>query len=255
LNDEEFNNVLNVVKQMPNITMEVNPEVLDDEDSRKITAKAIVTVTVSLKREPMEVIMQGAPLTPGPQKKKSGGGGDDDDEDGEGDAEKENKPKKPVWQKLKKKTKGPKKPAKNKVVAKPKNNVIKRTPGAGDNEDDSATPASSPGTEEAKQRRKEKAKYSGSEDSDSDVESVEETDPEDPELQNALDHDKAEKAAEAESDEDDETEWEKCQNKLAKKEKMKLLEGKLLVIDSGLHLIWYWGTTLHCTELKNEGGH
>jgi preprotein translocase subunit Sec63 len=81
LNDEEFNNVLTVCKNMPNITMDVNPEVLDDEDSRRITAKAIVTVTVSLKREPMEVIMQGAPLTPGPAKKPGDKGFNDEDDD------------------------------------------------------------------------------------------------------------------------------------------------------------------------------
>ena len=91
LNDEEFNNVLTVCKNMPNITMEVNPEVLDDEDSRRITAKAIVTVTVSLKREPMEAIMQGLPLTPGVPKKigEKTVNDEDEEEDGENDDQKD----------------------------------------------------------------------------------------------------------------------------------------------------------------------
>jgi translocation protein SEC63 len=53
LSDDQYEDIMNVVGNMPLLELEVRSEVLDDEDSGTITAGAIVTVTVSLTRKPM----------------------------------------------------------------------------------------------------------------------------------------------------------------------------------------------------------
>ncbi|XP_042908617.1 translocation protein SEC63 homolog isoform X4 [Parasteatoda tepidariorum] len=53
LNDDQYDDVLNVISNMPIIDVDVKSEVLDDEDSCVITAGAIVTVTASLNRRNM----------------------------------------------------------------------------------------------------------------------------------------------------------------------------------------------------------
>ncbi|XP_033739797.1 translocation protein SEC63 homolog isoform X2 [Pecten maximus] len=57
LGNEEYRDIINVCASMPYVTMEVRSEVLDDEDST-ITAGSIVTVTVELHRENMEVLFE-----------------------------------------------------------------------------------------------------------------------------------------------------------------------------------------------------
>ncbi|ESP04330.1 hypothetical protein LOTGIDRAFT_176351, partial [Lottia gigantea] len=53
LGDDEYLDVISVLAKMPDVEMIVNTEVLDDEDN-SVTAGSIVTVTVILKRRPLE---------------------------------------------------------------------------------------------------------------------------------------------------------------------------------------------------------
>lgn len=53
LNDFEYANVMKVLGRMPLIDFNINVEVIDDENTNVVTAGAIVTVTVTLKRRSM----------------------------------------------------------------------------------------------------------------------------------------------------------------------------------------------------------
>ncbi|KAI5643808.1 dnaJ domain-containing protein [Phthorimaea operculella] len=54
LNDKQYDDVMKVLGNMPYIHFQVNTEVIDDENSTVVTAGAIVTVTVFLKRTNMK---------------------------------------------------------------------------------------------------------------------------------------------------------------------------------------------------------
>lgn len=56
LNDDQYHDVMNVIAKMPLIEVQIKAEVLDDEDSSKITAGAIVTVTANLTRRNMSTL-------------------------------------------------------------------------------------------------------------------------------------------------------------------------------------------------------
>lgn len=56
LNDDQYDDVMNVIAKMPLLSVEVKSEVLDDEDSCTITAGAIVTVTATLIRKHMSTL-------------------------------------------------------------------------------------------------------------------------------------------------------------------------------------------------------
>jgi translocation protein SEC63 len=58
LNQEQYQNMIHVLSKLPLLKVEVNSIVLDDEDSRTITAGSIVTVSVHLQRQMMEVLME-----------------------------------------------------------------------------------------------------------------------------------------------------------------------------------------------------
>ncbi|XP_064618130.1 translocation protein SEC63 homolog [Liolophura sinensis] len=63
LSDSEYQDVINVASDMPNVEMTVRSEVLDDEDST-ITAGSIVTVTVTLKRQSMSELFDKEHIEP-----------------------------------------------------------------------------------------------------------------------------------------------------------------------------------------------
>jgi translocation protein SEC63-like protein len=56
ITDEHYLDIMMVMSKMPLLDVEVRSEVLDDEDSGTITARAIVTVTVTLTRQPLSVL-------------------------------------------------------------------------------------------------------------------------------------------------------------------------------------------------------
>uniref|UniRef100_A0A1W7R9M8 Translocation protein SEC63 n=1 Tax=Hadrurus spadix TaxID=141984 RepID=A0A1W7R9M8_9SCOR len=56
LSDDQYEDVMNVLSKIPIIEIDVRSEVLDDEESCNITAGAIVTVTVTLLRRPMSTL-------------------------------------------------------------------------------------------------------------------------------------------------------------------------------------------------------
>ncbi|XP_054722431.1 translocation protein SEC63 homolog, partial [Uloborus diversus] len=61
LNDDQYDDVMNVIAKMPAVEVEVKSEVLDDEDSCTITACAIVTVTATLYRRNMSSLFDQEP--------------------------------------------------------------------------------------------------------------------------------------------------------------------------------------------------
>ena len=61
LSDEEYEDIMVVLGNMPLIESEIKTEVLDDEDSGNITAGSIVTVTVTLTRKSLSSIFADSP--------------------------------------------------------------------------------------------------------------------------------------------------------------------------------------------------
>lgn len=57
LNDNQYEDIINVIRRMPTLKVAAKPEVIDDEDSSVITAGAMVTVTVSLERKSMQSLI------------------------------------------------------------------------------------------------------------------------------------------------------------------------------------------------------
>lgn len=58
LNDNQYEDLINVIKRMPLLKVTAKPEVIDDEDSTIITAGALVTVTVTLERKSMHALIE-----------------------------------------------------------------------------------------------------------------------------------------------------------------------------------------------------
>lgn len=112
LTDDEYIDVMIIADKMPDITMKVRTEVLDEEDTT-ITAGAIVTVTVSLERKDMGM-GDGLLLNPAEEDtvgEIDGGEGDEENEDeeaeeGDGQVESTIEKKQAAWDK---KNKGKKK--------------------------------------------------------------------------------------------------------------------------------------------------
>ncbi|XP_037785424.1 translocation protein SEC63 homolog isoform X1 [Penaeus monodon] len=61
--EEEVNDIMTVCRKMPHIDMDVNYEVVDDDDSGVLTAGAIVTVTVNLRRRAIEELYENQPIS------------------------------------------------------------------------------------------------------------------------------------------------------------------------------------------------
>nr|CAH7743594.1 unnamed protein product [Callosobruchus chinensis] len=56
LGDDEYENIMKVLARMPLVDMQTQVEVMDDENPKEVTAKAIVTVTVTLTRKDMSTL-------------------------------------------------------------------------------------------------------------------------------------------------------------------------------------------------------
>lgn len=106
LNDQEYENVMKVLGNMPLIDFSIRCEVVDDENSNVVTAGAIVTVTVNLVRRSMnELIGDTAAVEKQTIREEAADGEKLTEENGTADGEQkdvvETKAKKPVWLKQK----------------------------------------------------------------------------------------------------------------------------------------------------------
>lgn len=213
--DTEYDNIMKALGMMPVIDFSIRCEVVDDDNTNVVTAGAIVTVTVFLRRRFMRELFGASTInekslmketTP----KEDGAGGDENEESSTVAAKKEDqepaKPKKPVWMKTKSggkgkgKGKGPKPKAKVAPTA-----------------SNGSTGAQSTTNSVTDTPKEEKEKKRDPNDSDSGL-----SDSEDEEKKDSSEDEKK-------SAEDDDVEWEKFQQKLNKKEK---LEGKSKVSHS-----------------------
>jgi translocation protein SEC63 len=220
LSDEQYEDITKVLGNMPYIDFQVRCEgtffkfsiimcfkitqilVIDDEEPTVYTAGAIVTVTVILERKNMAVLFGDSSA---PDKTA------DESKVEEEEPEKKDEAKKPLaWQKQKKGKKGGKKSAK-----KPAPSTTKAPAPAG-----SSTPTATGVTKKSLEKAEEEKKEEKAEIS---------ADPDDSELSDdeAEHSDESEDEAQADkkgSVDDDDVEWEKFQNKIAKREKV--LEGR-----------------------------
>ncbi|CAG0898243.1 unnamed protein product, partial [Cyprideis torosa] len=240
--DAEYRDVMNVLSQMPLVEMEAKPQVLDDKDSDHITASAIVTVTVRLRRNPMEDIMKADPITPGspvlrkglsgPSSDQSrasnqqyeevqplngvegaeeGGCGEDEDKSGAGAGPQA--PKRAAWQKNKGGGKKKKAAKKKKGGAR----KVEKAPGGGTGDAAGGGVASKKEDLEVNERGSEDgSEGSGDESAGSNATDSEEENERKPRK-------KGEKSGD---DADDEDDWDDMTESMVKKEKMKILEGR-----------------------------
>ncbi|CAG0891185.1 unnamed protein product [Darwinula stevensoni] len=222
LSPEEYSNVMAVISQMPLIEMDVRSEVLDDEETGKITASAIVTVTVKLTRRSMEDLITESDSN---EQSHSAGTAIATKDNGKEDETQSDieKSKKPAWVKGggKKKGKNAKKGSKKAGQQQPQSKKKNPPKAAGKGNTSSLQPVgtgdhSSSLQEHKKEESEEES--SGSHDTDSGSD--------DDDDQHGTDTRGTQGSTAEVDDEDEEAEWEKFQNRIAKKQKMKLLEGK-----------------------------
>ncbi|CAG9560248.1 unnamed protein product [Danaus chrysippus] len=198
LNDSQYEDLMKVLGNMPYIHFQVNTEVIDDENPTVVTAGAIVTVTVFLRRTDMKELFGDTTIKEKNIKDEEDGGGENAEkgENGENDkTEKKDTFKRPVWMKQKKHV-----PAKKnkKTVSRTKTVVVEKTEVKKD-------------VKEVKEVKEPKKKVDDGEDSD--------------------DGDSDESGSNSDSDEsrdkssadDDDDQWDKFQKRIQKRER---LEGR-----------------------------
>uniref|UniRef100_A0A8C3KXU7 SEC63 homolog, protein translocation regulator n=1 Tax=Chrysolophus pictus TaxID=9089 RepID=A0A8C3KXU7_CHRPC len=100
LEDKKYDEVMAVLGSFPYVTMDIKPQVLDDEDSNNITVGSLVTVLVTLTRQTMAEVFEKEQSICSAEEQPA--------EDGQGDS---NKVKSKGWQQ---KNKGTKKASKSK---------------------------------------------------------------------------------------------------------------------------------------------
>lgn len=199
LNDVQYDDLMKALGNMPYIHFQVNTEVIDDENSTVVTAGAIVTVTVFLRRTNMKELFGDTTIKEKQIK-------DDEEavtENGEKpDQDKNDKKetfKRPVWMKQQTKKHAPSKKSKKPVAAKVQ---VKPAP---------ATPPPSNDTKKTKEPKKK-----DDEGEDSEVGSSDES----ASRSSASEDESRDKSS---GPEDDDDQWEKFQKRLQKRER---LEGR-----------------------------
>ncbi|XP_043273774.1 translocation protein SEC63 homolog isoform X2 [Venturia canescens] len=214
LSDEQYEDVLKVLGNMPYVDFKVQAEVIDDENPMVYTANAIVTVTVVLTRKDMKHCFGDDTI------KEQTTIDEDNRQNGEAKVnsvptevatEEQNNTaeKRPAWLKQKKGTKKAHKKKTNKKVVPTKSAT---TPKAGSQQEDTPTPKARKKDDKEKndqETTKEKAS-AGSDNSDAESERSEEEE---------SSNDKKEATFE-----DDDSEWEKFQQRISKRDKV--LEGR-----------------------------
>lgn len=134
LTDDEYENVMSVCGQMPHVEIETKAEVLGDVDPTTITAGAVVTLTVTLKRWGLSeffAMESAATMFMAAEQQQQHDDEDRREEGGdEDDAEQKRPPRKPqpVWQKQKRKVKGGSKNNRKKSFGRQHNNFRKQQP-------------------------------------------------------------------------------------------------------------------------------
>lgn len=209
LADTQYNDLVRVLGNMPYIHFQVNTEVIDDENSTAVTAGAIVTVTVSLRRSSMSELFGDTTVKEKQLKEEADPTENPEKTDGETDKkEKENAFKRPVWMKQPRKAGG----KKTKKTAASKQTAKKET----------AAPVQqqTPSSPQANGNVKHGKKQLNEDADDSDVSDVSDAENSDVSRRGSDSEDNDKKSS---SVEDDDTEWEKFQQRLQKRER---LEGR-----------------------------
>ncbi|KAL0840491.1 hypothetical protein ABMA28_015733 [Loxostege sticticalis] len=212
LNDKQYDDLMKVLGNMPYIHFQVNTEVIDDENSTVVTAGAIVTVTVFLRRTNMKELFGDTTIKEKEIIKDDEEGAGDNAEKEKGENDKNDKKetfKRPVWMKQSKKvqSKKTKKPA-SKQQAKPANQTATPPPPANDAKK----------TKEAKEPKETKEAKKKDEDAEeSEMGSSDESGSHD----SGSEDESRDKSSAAEDDDDDQ--WDKFQKRLQKRER---LEGR-----------------------------
>uniref|UniRef100_A0A8C8S3B2 SEC63 homolog, protein translocation regulator n=1 Tax=Pelusios castaneus TaxID=367368 RepID=A0A8C8S3B2_9SAUR len=200
LEDEKYDEVMAVLGSFPHVTMDIKPQVLDDEDSNNITVGSLVTVLVTLTRQTMAEVFEKEQSVCAAEEQPT--------EDAQGDV---NKVKNKGWQQ---RNKGTKKASKSK-----KKKPLKKKPAP-------------PSLQQPKQQKQKQAngevviKEEYEELSDKGSESEEEETMRDSQSEK---DDGSERDSDREQDEkqnkDDEAEWQELQQSIQRKERA-LLETK-----------------------------
>ncbi|XP_050827828.1 translocation protein SEC63 homolog isoform X3 [Serinus canaria] len=200
LEDKKYEEVMAVLGSFPYVTMDIKPQVLDDEDSNNITVGSLVTVLVTLTRQTMAEVFEKEQSICAAEEQPA--------EDGQGDA---SKAKSKGWQQ---KNKGTKKASKSK-----KKKPLKKKP----------VPPSLPPQKQQKQKQANGevvVKEEEEEVSDKGSESEEEETNRDSQSEK---DDGSDRDSDREQDEkqnkDDEAEWQELQQSIQRKERA-LLETK-----------------------------
>lgn len=203
LSDDQYEDIINVLGNMPIIEADLTSEVLDDEESGIITAGAIVTVTVTLRRKSLRTLFNV------PSDEKENENEDDMEESSELLANGDD-PKKPkIWEKNKnKKSKG--KGGKNKKKGQQQFVPKKPLP------TEKAAIDAKPIVDEVKVKNE----------SDSEQSDVSDDEASDNSAKSDVSDDNSSKKAEV-SDQDEEAEWDRFQNRVSKKDKALETKSKL----------------------------
>ncbi|XP_049866139.1 translocation protein SEC63 homolog [Pectinophora gossypiella] len=206
LNDKQYDDLMKVLGNMPYIHFQVNTEVIDDENSTVVTAGAIVTVTVFLRRTNMRELFGDTTIKEKEIKEEEEGGenaekGDNDKAEKNDKNDKKETFKRPVWMKQ------AKRPAKKGKAKAPAKQVAKPAPA-------NATPPP-PANDTKKTKEPKKKENDKEEGEDSDVES------ESSGSHSSGSEDESRDKSSAADDDDDQ--WDKFQKRLQKRER---LEGR-----------------------------
>uniref|UniRef100_A0A8C3FFN3 SEC63 homolog, protein translocation regulator n=1 Tax=Chrysemys picta bellii TaxID=8478 RepID=A0A8C3FFN3_CHRPI len=230
LEDEKYDEVMAVLGSFPHITIDIKPQVLDDEDSNNITVGSLVTVLITLTRQTMTEVFEKEQSTCAAEEQPT--------EDGQGDA---NKVKNKGWQQ---KNKGTKKASKSK-----KKKPLKKKP--------APPPLQQPKQQKQKQANGEVVIREEDEElSDKGSESDEEETNRDSQSER---DDGSERDSDREQDEkqnkDDEAEWQELQQSIQRKERA-LLETKSKITHPVYSLYfpeekqeWWW---LYIADRKDQ---
>lgn len=207
LQDKQYDDLIKVLGNMPYIHFQINTEVIDDENSTVVTAGAIVTVTVFLRRTNLSELFGDTTIKEKSIKETEEElleNGEKPTEKGDEKTEKKDTFKRPVWMKQNKKA--PTKKSKKTVAAK---QIPQQT-----TKQNSATSTPPPVTNNKKKETKKKDDDAD----DSDAGSSEDSNPS--QSVSGSDDEERDKSSGGEEDDD---QWEKFQKKLQKRER---LEGR-----------------------------
>lgn len=199
LNDVQYDDLMKALGNMPYIHFQVNTEVIDDENSTVVTAGAIVTVTVFLRRTNMKELFGDTTIKEKQIKDDEEAVAENGEKPDQDKNDKKETFKRPVWMKQQTKKHAPSKKSKKPVAAK-----VQAKP----------APATPPPSNDTKKTKEPKKKDDEGEDSE--VGSSDES----ASRSSASEDESRDKSS---GPEDDDDQWEKFQKRLQKRER---LEGR-----------------------------